>query len=281
MNNKIIPSLWLEDKASENMKFYVSIFPESEIRQVHPTVVTASLYGVPFVSINGRPADIKPNSSISFMVVCETRAEIDAIWKKLSDKEKSKIYMKLDSYPWSTYYGWIGDKYGFTWQLYLGKLEDVQHQRIVPTLMFSNTQQSHCEQAIRFYESVFKSFQSHGIRHYEDGPYKGQVMHAQFVIENFVMAAMDSGVAQDFTFNESVSFTIRCENQEEIDYYWERLTKGGKEVQCGWCQDPYGVSWQVVPHNIQQLIFSSPNPAKATEALMKMKKIIIQDLETP
>lgn len=277
MNNKIISSLWLEDKSLETLEFYTSVFPESAITEVYPMVVTAKLFGVPFIAINGRPADIKPNSSISFMVVCETRDEIDAMWKKLSGK--GKVYMKLDSYPWSAYYGWIGDQYGVTWQLYLGKLEDVNQQRMVPTLMFSNTQQSNCEKAIHFYQSVFKSFQSHGIRHYEDGPYKGQVMHAQFIIEDFVMAAMDSGVPQNFTFNESISFTIRCEDQQEIDYYWERLTKEGKEVQCGWCQDPYGVSWQVVPHNIQQLIFSSPNPAKATEALLKMKKIIIQDLE--
>src|SRR5690606_5736139 len=259
------------------MKFYATVFPDSEISEVGPQGVTVKLAGVPFIAINGGPTGFKPNASISFMVVCESRAEIDLIWNKLSDK--GKVYMKLDSYPWSDYYGWIGDRYGFTWQLYLGKRKDVNNQRIVPTLMFSQSQQGNCEKAIHFYQSVFKDFISHGIMHYEEGPYKGQVMHAQFVLEGYVLAAMDSGVSQDFTFNEAISFMIKCGNQQEIDYYWDQLTKGGKELQCGWCQDSFGVSWQVVPRHFQELVFSSPNPKKALEAFCKMKKIIIGELE--
>src|SRR5690606_10990702 len=120
----------------------------SEITEENAVALTAKLAGVPFIAINGGPTKFKPNSSISFMVVCESRVEIDSIWNKLSSK--GKIYMKLDSYPWSDYYGWIGDQYGFTWQLYLGKLQDVNSQRIVPTLMFSHTQQGNCEKAIHF-----------------------------------------------------------------------------------------------------------------------------------
>lgn len=277
MEYKIIPSLWFEENAHDAMSFYTSVFPDSEITEEYPLAVTAMLEGVPFVAINGGPAHFKPNSSISFMVVCESREEIDAMWGKLADK--GKVYMKLDKYPWSSYYGWIGDRYGVTWQLYLGKLEDVNKQRIVPTLMFSHTQQGNCEKAISFYQTVFNDFRSYGIMHYNDGLYKGLVMHAQFSLLGFVMAGMDSGVPQSFTFNEAISFTIKCKNQQEIDYYWEQLTRDGKEIQCGWCQDPFGISWQVVPHNIQQLVFGSPNSAKASEAFFKMKKIIIKDLE--
>lgn len=277
MDDKIIPSLWFDDNAQEAMEFYTSVFSDSEITEVNPRGAVAKLAGVSFIAINGRPSDFKPNSSISFMVVCESRAEIDSIWNKLSDK--GKIYMNLDSYPWSDYYGWIGDRYGFTWQLYLGKLQDVNNQRIVPTLMFSHSQQGNCEKAINYYQFVFKDFQLHGIMRYEEGTYKGQVVHAQFVLEGFVLAGMDSGVSQDFTFNEAISFMIKCEDQQEIDYYWEKLTKGGKELQCGWCQDPFGVSWQVVPQHFQELVFSAPKPQKALEAFCKMKRIIIKDLE--
>lgn len=277
MNSKIIPSLWLEDNARAVMTYYASVFPESEITNVYPPVVTAELAGVPFIAINRGPANFKPNPSISFMVVCESRDEIDSMWRKLS--KNGKVYMKLDSYRWSSYYGWIGDEYGFTWQLYLGKLEDVQQQRIVPTLMFAENKQGHCEKAINYYQSVFKHFQLQGIMRYEEGYYKGQVMHGQFALDGFIMAAMDSGVPQDFTFNEAISFTIRCDGQQEIDYYWEQLTKNGTEGNSGWCRDPFGVSWQIVPHNIQELVFSSPNAQKASDALLKMKRIIIKDLQ--
>lgn len=77
----------------------------------------------------------------------------------------------------------------------------------------------------------------------------------------------------------AINGEIKCGNQQEIDYYWDRLTKGGKELQCGWCQDPFGVSWQVVPQHFQELVFSSPDPKKALEAFCKMKKIIIGELE--
>jgi len=276
MKSKILPSLWFDANAHEAMKFYASVFPDSEVNAVTPVVVTATLAGVPFVAINGGPV-FTPNTSISFMVVCESPDEIDVIWSKLS--ENGKVYMQLDAYPWSKYYGWISDRFGFSWQLYLGRLEDVNYQRIIPTLMFADSQQGNCEKAISYYQSTFKDFQLQGIQHYQDGAFKGQVLHAQFVLEGFLMAAMDSGVPQDFTFNEAISFTIKCEGQKEIDYYWEGLIKNGQESQCGWCKDPFGVSWQVVPHNIQELLVSSHNAERATQALFKMKKINIHELE--
>lgn len=272
MENKIVPSLWFEKNADEAMRFYASIFPDSKIIQETPVVVTANLAGVPFLAINGGPAEFRPNPSISFMVICETREEIDTIWEKL--KENGQIYMELDGYPWSSYYGWVGDQYGFTWQLYLGKLEDVNHQRIVPNLMFSHTQQGKCEEAVNFYESVFDDFESHGLMRYEDGEFKGQVVHTQFTLNKFVIGAMDSGVTQDFTFNEAISLSLMCKDQNEIDYYWNAFTKDGNEAECGWCQDPYGVFWQVVPYNIKELL----NTEEAFAALMKMRKILIEDL---
>lgn len=277
MENKIIPSLWFKDNALEAMEFYASIFPDSKITYQAPIAVTAELGGIPFLALNGNSDYATPNSSISFMITCETKEEIDTIWKQLS--AEGKVYMKLDSYSWSNYYGWIGDKYGFTWQLYLGKLEDVGNQRIVPTLMFSDSQQGKCEQAVGFYQSVFKDFKSYGVMRYEEGEFKGQVVHTQFALDGFIMAGMDSGVPQDFTFNEAVSFTINCRDQDEIDYFWNEFTKEGQEMPCGWCKDSYGICWQVVPYNTRELIFEAPNAKQAFEAMLKMKKIVIKDLQ--
>lgn len=277
MESKIIPSLWFEAEAAEAMEFYQSVFPGSKIIRSTPILVVGSLAGVRFLALNGRPKAIKPNPAISFMVTFERREEIDAAWARLLDG--GKVYMELGAYDWSDYYGWVADKYGFTWQLYLGKLEDVKHQRVVPTLMFCGPQQGNCESAVGFYERLFPDFIAQGILRYPEGEFKGQVVHAQFAIAEFVMAAMDSGVLQDFTFNESVSLSLMCADQAEIDRYWDGFTRTGAELPCGWCRDPYGVHWQVVPRNIDELMTQAPNAKQAFSAMLKMRKIVIKDLE--
>lgn len=277
MEKRITPSLWFESEATDAMQFYQSVFPDSEIHKSTPVFVVGSLGGVPFLALNGRPAAIKPNPAISFMVTCETRDEIDSMWTKLGNE--GKTYMELGSYPWSDYYGWVADKYGFTWQLYLGKLRDVGQQRIVPTLMFCGEQQGNCGQALEFYEGLFPDFNAQGIMRYPEGEFKDQIVHAQFHVVNFVLAAMDSGVAQDFTFNESVSLSLMCNGQAEIDYYWDGFTRDGAELPCGWCRDPYGMYWQVVPQHVFWLMSDNPNAKNAFDAMVKMKKLIIHDLE--
>jgi len=277
MKNNVIPSLWFKDNAMEAMEYYSSIFPNSGVSVKNSTVVCANLSGVEFMALNGGTDKFKPNPSISFMVVCEKKEEINHLWNEL--KSDGKVYMELDRYPWSEYYGWIGDKYRNTWQLYMGSLDDVNNQKIVPTLMFSHIHQGKCEEAIAFYESLFPDFKSYGIMRYLEGEFEGQIMHSQFKINDFVLAAMDSGVKQSFTFNKAISLTIQCKNQQEINYYWNKITENGRELQCGWCQDEYGVFWQVVPYNMENLVVNSPNAKRAFEALMKMNKIEIKELE--
>lgn len=84
---------------------------------------------------------------------------------------------------------------------------------------------------------------------------------------------------RNFGFNETLSLTIQCHDQQEIDYYWNQITKAGKEIECGWCQDSYGIFRQIVPYNIKELVYDTPNAKKAFQALMKMKKIKIKELE--
>jgi len=270
-NSSITLSLWFDNNAEEALKHYASIFPDSYMGDVNPVVASANLSGVNFIGINGGPI-FQINPSISMMVICENKEEIDALWNQLLPE--GAVLMALDSYPWSPRYGWLQDKYNVNWQLYLGKLSDVHNQKVVPTMMFCGSQQGQCEKALAFYQSVFVDYRSDGILKYPDGEMTGQIQHTQFVAHHSLFMAMDSGVPQDFTFNEGVSFVIHCKDQEEIDYYWNKFTAQGKESMCGWCKDPFGVSWQVIPDNIDKLI-SSPS---AHQALMKMKKIIIADL---
>lgn len=270
-NAKISIALWFDQQAKEAMHFYASIFPKSQVHHSDAIVTDATLSGVQFTGINGGAA-FRPNPAISFMATLETKEELDTIWERLLPE--GKVLMALDKYPWSDHYGWLEDKYGVSWQLYLGDLNGVNGQQIVPTLLFTQEQNGKCEEAIEFYESVFPTFHKFGILRHQDGELSGKVQHTQFSANNFLLMAMDGGLTHNFSFNEGVSLVVHCDNQEDIDYYWNAFTQQGKESMCGWCKDPYGVSWQVIPKGIEKML---QNPS-ATTALMEMKKIIINEL---
>ena len=151
-------------------------------------------------------------------------------------------------------------------------------QRIVPNLWFD----TEAEEAAEFYISVFKNSRvRHVARYTEAGPRPaGTVMTVEFELDGQRFVGINGG--PEFKFDEAVSFQIDCETQEEIDYYWERLTEGGKESQCGWLTDRYGLSWQVVPTGMEEL-FSDPDPTRAEramKAMLGMKKLDIAALRS-
>ena len=146
-------------------------------------------------------------------------------------------------------------------------------QKITPFLWFDHQ----AEEAAKFYVSVFKNSKMGQVSRYGEGmplP-KGTVMTAAFEIEGQSFVALNGG--PQFKFTEAVSFVVNCETQKEIDYYWDKLTGGGgNEVQCGWLKDKYGLSWQIVPTVLPQLVKKS---GRVMEALMHMKKLDIAALE--
>lgn len=166
------------------------------------------------------------------MVICESRTEIDEYWKQLIDAGFAR--MELGQYPWSDYYGWLQDQHSFNWQLYLGKLSDVNQQKIVPTLMYCSSYQGQCLAALNFYQTLFKNFQSQGVLKYSEGEYVGQIKYAQFTANDLTLMAIDSGTQQNFEFSEAVSLVIECKDQAEIDYYWNAITLHGPEDQYSW-----------------------------------------------
>ena len=143
--------------------------------------------------------------------------------------------------------------------------------RISPFLWFNGN----AEEAVDFYLSIFKNSRRVGELLNDGntpGP-KGSPLTIAFDLDGQRFTALNGGPT--YTFNAAVSFVIRCDNQDEVDYYWERLTSGGTEIQCGWLKDKFGVSWQVVPASIGKLL---KNP-KAMQAMMKMIKLDIAELE--
>jgi predicted 3-demethylubiquinone-9 3-methyltransferase (glyoxalase superfamily) len=149
--------------------------------------------------------------------------------------------------------------------------------KIHPYLWFDNQ----AEQAATFYTSVFKNSRIVEVQRYGDAmpEQAGSVMIVNFELEGQAFTALNGG--PQFTFTEAISLFVDCHDQPEVDYLWERLTAdGGEEGPCGWLKDKYGVSWQIIPSTLMELL-SDPDPEKAkraTEAMFTMKKIDIQGL---
>jgi predicted 3-demethylubiquinone-9 3-methyltransferase (glyoxalase superfamily) len=138
-------------------------------------------------------------------------------------------------------------------------------QKITPNLWFD----TEAEDAANYYVSVFKNARIVNVTHYTDaGPREaGMVMTVEFELDGQRFVGINGG--PDFTFDEAVSFEIACKDQEEIDYFWERLSDGGKEGPCGWVKDRFGLSWQVVPTGMEEL-FADPDAGRAERAMRAM-----------
>lgn len=276
MKNTIYPCLWFDGDAKEAAEFYCTVFTQSEITSESPMVVNFESHGQKFMCLNGG-SEFTINPSISFFVVYEKEEEVDDAWQKLIDGGKE--LMPLDSYPWSKKYGWLEDKFGVSWQLDFGNMDDVG-QKFTPTLMFTGEQHGKAEEAIGFYTSIFQDSSIVGILKYtsEDNDVEGTVKHAQFKLGNSVIMAMDSSLSHQYGFNEAVSLVVECETQQEIDYYWNKLTEGGAESNCGWLKDKFGVSWQIVPAILGKLMADQDKAPKVVQAFMQMKKFEIDKL---
>jgi predicted 3-demethylubiquinone-9 3-methyltransferase (glyoxalase superfamily) len=286
---KITPFLWFEKDADQVAKFYTSVFDDSRIKQkvtLHDTpsgtvdIINVEILGLEFELMAAGPL-FKFTPAISFLVGCSTQEEVEKLWAKLS--EGGSALMPLDRYPFSEKYGWIQDKYGLSWQVMFMGDRPITH-RITPTLMFVGKEAGRTEEAIRFYASVFKKSEIGDIVRYtpEDKPEReGTVKYGSFKLEGQQFAAMDSAREHNFNFNEAISLEVRCRNQEELDYYWNNLSADPKSEQCGWLKDQYGVSWQVVPTVMDEMMKNgnSQQLARLTQAFLKMKKFNIAELK--
>ncbi|UTF97140.1 VOC family protein [Elizabethkingia anophelis] len=280
MNNDIFPCLWCNGDAKELAEFYCQVFG-GKITVDTPVVINIELFGQKLMLLNAGP-QFEKNPSISFLINCASEEDVQHYWDQLS--EGGMVLMELDSYPWSKKYGWIKDKYGTTWQLYFGEM---QEQRLVPTLMFMHRNNGKAMEAMEFYTSTFPESKIEGVLKYKDGGENGEdpenVQHAQFVINNYMLSCMDSSLDHKFDFNEGISLVIMTNDQKETDHLWNTLISGGgRESMCGWLKDRYGVSWQIVPKTLIELM-NDTDPAKSqkvVQAMLKMQKIIIADLET-
>ena len=299
VSQKIIPNLWFDGNAKEAAEFYVSIFSMAKIlsTEYYPDTkeegladfqadmagkeltVEFAIENFRFVAINA-DSTFRFTPSISFMLnfdpsrYAHAAEYIDRVWDALADG--GKVLMPLQEYPFSKRYGWIKDKYGVTWQLILSKPEGELRPFIVPSLLFGASVQNQARGAMEYYISVFQNSRLGMLAPYPEqtGPaVPGAVMFGDCMLENQWFVAMDSGVDQSDTFNEAVSFAVLCKDQAEIDYLWKKLSSYPENEQCGWCKDKFGVSWQIVPENMNELM-KTPD---AFKIMMNQHKIVIDE----
>jgi len=293
MAQKIVPNLWFDGVAEEAAEFYVSVFPNSALGAIarYPNsteegladfqkdlagkalTVEFSVGTMNFVGINAGP-EFRPTPAASFFVnfdpsrMDNAREQLDELWEKLL--AGGKALMPLQGYPFSKHYGWVEDKYGFSWQLMLTNPDGDLRPFIVPSFMFTDVSGYKGEEALRYYVETFEGSKLGNVVTYPD---TGRLMFGDAEFAGVWFAAMDGVGEQGFTFNEAVSYAVFCKDQAEIDYFWEKLSASPENEQCGWCKDKFGVSWQIVPERMGELMQKPGAYAK----MMQMKKIVIAD----
>lgn len=296
IRQKITPHLWFDKEAGEAAGFYVSAFggdsavtsataiPDTPSGDVE--MVTFRLLGYSFMSISAGPA-FAINPSMSFFVGfdpaqrADAREALDELWARLADG--GNVLMPLDAYAFSERYGWVRDRYGVSWQLILWKPDGDARPNIMPSLMFTKDVCGKSEEAIGFYTSVFKHSRQGFVARYGPGmapDQEGTVMYGNFTLLGQMFAAMDSARMHDFTFNEAASLVVHCDTQAEIDDYWQKLSAVAEAEQCGWLKDRYGLSWQIVPTKLGELMGGNTEQrARVMQAFLNMKKFDIAALE--
>lgn len=286
---KIIPHFWYDHEALEAATLYVSLFEKSSINSTYvltdPTsannmIVDFTLASMNFNAISAGPY-FKLNPSVSLMVACKDKEDLDRLYAALSPD--GKVLMPLDVYPFSPWYAWFEDKYGLSWQLILDE-DPLNTPRIRPCLLFGDGVLGKAEEFISACLEIFPSAEKGLVSYYGPGEAQtemSKIKYAELNLEGFPLVVMDHGFMDDFTFNEAFSLIVACKDQEEIDYYWDKLSCVPESENCGWLKDIFGFSWQIVPADMNEILFSGTveENNRVAEALLQMKKLDLEKLK--
>lgn len=305
---RIIPNIWINREAEVAGRFYAEALPftDAEVEARYPETgladlqaefagapltVAVTVAGTRLTLVNGGD-EFRTTPALSFMLnfdpllfggsdetaTTAARTALDRTWEALC--EGGSVLMELGKYPFSPHYGWVADRYGVNWQLMLTDPSGDPRPFLVPTLMFGGDAQDKAVEAADFYTSLFAdvpggSGSGHRFPYGEPtGPASADALSfGEFRIGDQWFVGNDMGYDHGFGFTEGVSLEFRCADQDEIDRIWSALSAVPEAEQCGWLKDRYGVSWQVVPENLAELM-ERPD---AYEHMMAMKKLVIED----
>lgn len=299
MSQKIIPNIWCNQNADEAGEFYAGLLPHttSKVTARYPDVVAdwqAEFAGKTLtvdvdvdgfqLSLINAGDEFRPNPSISFMLNFDpvrfdgdrdaARASLDEVWAGLA--EGGTVRMELGEYPFSPRYGWVEDRFGVNWQLILTNPEGESRPFLIPQLTFTESVDGKAREAAEFYASLFPDGEVGYIAvHPPESTHAqpGTVMFGEFELAGQCFSMMDGGPDHDFAFDCGISLEVRVADQDELDHYWNALTAVPEAEVCGWLADRYGLSWQIIPENMGELM-SRPD---AYTKMMGMKKLIIAD----
>lgn len=289
---KIVPNIWFDHNAAEAADFYAEALPRTRVTATtrypneglldfqqelagQPLTVEFEVDGYRMIAINAGP-EFRVNPSVSFMLNFDpatdpqARQRLDLTWAALA--EGGRELMPLGAYGFSSHYGWVEDRYNVSWQLILTDPAGEPRPFLMPSLLFGDGVQNRAGEAIERYAGLFHGARVGNVVHYPQpvGPAAADsVMFGELNLFGQWFVLMDSGTEQDFSFNCGVSMMLECADQAELDRYWAALSEVPEAEQCGWCADRFGLSWQVVPAEMDRLM----NRPGAFEKLMSMKKI--------
>lgn len=280
---RITPCLWFDNQAEEAAKFYTSLFEKSKVGKVahygkagakasgqkegSTMTVEFELEGESFLGLNGGSL-FKFSPALSFFVSCKTEQEVDRLWQELS-KGGSTIW-ELKKYPWADKYGWCEDRFGVSWQVILSE----RKQKIAPSFLYTGKMFGKGEEAINFYISQFKNSK---IESMHKDPKTNSVMHAVFSLDGQEFVLMEGDESKTREITPAISLIVNCKTQDEVDEYWEKLSKGGSTSQCGWLTDKYGVSWQITPTILSEMM-TDRDPTKSEKAMTAMLQMTKLDI---
>jgi len=300
MAQRIIPNIWCDRNAEEMGGFYASVFDDTtaEVVARYPTqglpefqrafagaalTVDVTIRGYRITLINAG-SEFSPTSAISFVVTVDprdfdgdehaARGWINTVWTRLG--EEGRVLMDIGEYLFSGLYGWVEDRYGVSWQLKLVHPDAQPEPPIIPMMVFGGPLQQRAHEAIAFYGALLppSGLVRQVVYPVTEPPHVDEpIIYSEFLMAGQRFAAFDSPVDRDHPFTPGLSLQLDCDGQEEIDRIWDALSTVPQAEQCGWLVDRFGVSWQIVPANLGELM-QRPH---AYERLMRMKKIVIAD----
>ena len=289
MQQRIVPHLWFDTEAEEASDFYISLFENSTFNgkitlpdtpSGDAVMIDFNLAGINFNAISAGPF-FKHNPSVSLMVMCDDKEEVDRLYDALTPG--GKVLMPLDEYPFSSWYAWVEDRFGLSWQLGAADGE-VIGAKIQPCLLFSGDAVGRAEDFVKTNIDIFENSAVGAVEYYNEGETEikeAKIKYGEVMLYGFPLIVMDNGMGEGDAFNEAFSLMVYCNTQDEIDYYTEKLSHVKEAEQCGWVKDQFGFSWQIVPVNMNELLFTgTPEEVeRITKAFLQMKKFDIAELE--
>lgn len=278
MKKHISTCIWINHPLKTATEFYSGILHDVYLMSESPFITGLNISGTRITLMNGGSAHA-PTPAISLFYIVESKDEFDFVFKHLS--AGGEILMPVDTYPWSERYAWFNDKFGVSWQLSVDKIEQTG-QRLTPFLTFTGPNFGKGHRALDIYKNLFPDFKLDGIASYpvEMGvELENKILHTQFAVNGTKLMLSENNLPHSFSFTEGVSFMLMCDNQDEIDFYWSKLSKNGEEGRCGWLKDEFGVSWQILPSILGSLMKDQQKIEAVSNAFMQMKKLDIAALQ--